>query len=204
MAASVLLPIQNPEIQVRKIVESASRVQLGVTMGAIISKQQLEFLKEAIARAEKDGAKILLDGRKAPAPKGYEGGFWLGPTVLDGVKPESEAAKLELFGPILSIVRTPSLQEAMKVENANPYGNAASVFTGNGQAAEFIAQHARAGMIGVNVGVPVPREPFSFGGIGESKFGHGDITGMNSLGFWSDVKKVTSKWQVQNDMNWMS
>jgi len=204
MAASVLLPIQNPETQIRKIVEVSSQVRLGHDMGAIITKEQLEFLRSAIDRAEKSGAKILLDGRKAPAPKGYENGYWLGPTILDHVSPQSEAGTKELFGPILSIIRTKGLKEAMKVENENPYGNAASVFTNSGDVAEFVSTHARAGMIGVNIGVPVPREPFSFGGINESKFGYGDITGSNSLNFWTNIKKVTTKWQSQNDANWMS
>lgn len=204
MAASVLLPINNPETQIQKIVQVASHTKLGQDMGAIISKEQLAFLNSAIARAEKSGAKILLDGRKAMAPAGYEGGFWLGPTVIDHVHPSSEAATTELFGPVLSIVRTKNLKEAIEVENKNPYGNAASVFTNTGGIADFIAAHAKAGMIGINIGVPVPREPFSFGGINESKYGHGDITGTNSLGFWTNMKKVTSKWQTQNDGNWMS
>lgn len=204
MAASVLLPIQNPEAQIKAIVEVASQVQLGRDMGAIISKQQLEFLKSAIDRAEKTGAKILLDGRKAKIPQGYENGYWLGPTILDQVDPQSEAAQFELFGPVMSIIRTKSLKEALQVENQNPYGNAASVFTNTGGMAEYISTHAKAGMIGVNIGVPVPREPFSFGGTNESKFGHGDITGSNSLNFWTNIKKVTTKWQSQNDGNWMS
>jgi malonate-semialdehyde dehydrogenase (acetylating)/methylmalonate-semialdehyde dehydrogenase len=204
MAASVLLPIQNPASQIDKIVAVASKVQLGMDMGAIISKDQLEFLKNAIDRAERSGAKILLDGRKAKAPQGHEGGYWLGPTVLDHVEPDSEAAGLELFGPILSIVRTKSLKDALDVENKNPYGNAASVFTNTGGVADYIAAHAKSAMIGINIGVPVPREPFSFGGMNESKFGHGDITGDNSLSFWTNMKKVTTKWQNQNDGTWMS
>ncbi len=204
MAASVLLPIQDTKKQVDRIVEEASKLQLGRDMGAVISKEQKEFLSMAIDRAEKAGAKILLDGRKASVPKGYEGGNWLGPTILDQVAPGSEAATVELFGPVLSIVRTGSMKEAIAIENANPYGNAASIFTNTGPWAEFVATHAKAGMIGVNVGVPVPREPFSFGGINESKFGHGDITGANSLNFWSDLKKVTTKWQQSTDSTWMS
>lgn len=204
MAASVLLPVNNPENQIKKIVEVASQIRLGQDMGAIITKEQLEFLKLAIGRAEKAGAKILLDGRKAKAPAGFENGYWLGPTVLDQVDPNSEAGTVELFGPVLSIVRTKSLKDALEIENKNPYGNAASVFTNTGGVAEYISAHAKAGMIGVNIGVPVPREPFSFGGTNESKFGHGDITGAHSLNFWTNIKKVTTKWQVQADSNWMS
>lgn len=204
MAASVLLPIGDSAAQINKIIETAAKIRLGQDMGAIITREQRDFLCSAIERAEKAGAQILLDGRKALPPEGYEGGYWLGPTILDQISPDSEAAKVELFGPVLSIVRTSSLKEALAVENQNPYGNAASIFTNTGGLAEYIAAHAKSGMIGVNIGVPVPREPFSFGGINESKFGHGDITGANSLGFWTNTKKVTTKWQMQNDATWMS
>ncbi len=204
MAASVLLAVGKVDEHIQKIVERASSLKLGSEMGALITKTQRDFLCEAIGRAEKAGAKILLDGRKAQAPKGMENGNWLGPTILDQVQPGSEAAIVELFGPILSIVRCKDLSEALEIERSVDYGNACSVFTSSGPLAERVAKEATAGMVGVNVGVPVPREPFSFGGINASKFGHGDITGHHSLDFWSDVKKVTVKWEKQNDSNWMS
>ncbi len=204
MAASVLLAVGEVDKQIESIIERAKSTSLGDKMGAIITKEQVEFLNGAIEKAEKDGAKILLDGRKATKPEGLGEGFWLGPTILDGVKEDSEASKLELFGPIMSIIRCSNISEALKIENANDYGNAASVFTSSGALAEVVAKNASAGMVGINIGVPVPREPFSFGGINDSKFGHGDITGENSLNFWSHNKKVTTKWQMQNDHNWMS
>jgi len=205
MAASVLLAVgDKTEVHIQKIIERASSLTLGSTMGAIITKSQVEFLKAAIERAEKAGARVLLDGRKAKAPEGMESGNWIGPTILDQVQPGSEAATVELFGPILSIVRCKDITEAMKIENSVTYGNACSVFTSSGALAEKVIRSATAGMVGVNVGVPVPREPFSFGGVNSSKFGHGDITGHHSLDFWSDVKKVTVKWEKQNDSNWMS
>lgn len=204
MAASVLLAVGDVSAHIKKITERASSLQLGKDMGAIITKSQVEFLHGAIARAEAAGARVLVDGRKAKAPAGFEGGNWLAPTVLDQVQPGSEAAKVELFGPIISIVHVKDLTEALAIQATSEYGNACSVFTSNGALAERVIREARAGMVGVNVGVPVPREPFSFGGINASKFGHGDITGVHSLDFWSDVKKVTSKWEKQNDSNWMS
>lgn len=204
MAASVLLAVGDVGKHIEKIVQRASSLKLGSDMGAIITKAQVEFLHGAIGRAEAAGARILLDGRKAKAPAGFEGGNWLGPTVLDQVQPGSEAAKVELFGPVISIIHCKDLTEALAIQATSEYGNACSVFTSNGALAERVAREARAGMIGVNVGVPVPREPFSFGGVNASKFGHGDITGVHSLDFWSDVKKVTTKWEKQNDSNWMS
>ncbi len=204
MAAAVLLAVGDVDHHIEKIVERASSLALGKDMGAIITKPQVEFLKQSIANAEKAGAKVLLDGRKAPAPSGMENGNWIGPTILDNVQPGSEAATLELFGPILSIIRCKDISQAMKIENSVDYGNACSVFTSSGNLAEKVIRMASTGMVGVNVGVPVPREPFSFGGVNASKFGHGDITGQHSLDFWSNVKKVTVKWEKQDDNNWMS
>ncbi|MCM2283051.1 MAG: CoA-acylating methylmalonate-semialdehyde dehydrogenase [Bdellovibrionaceae bacterium] len=204
MAASVLLAVGDVESHIQKIIARAASLELGKDMGAIITRAQKEFLVGAIDRAEKAGARILLDGRKAKAPQSYEGGNWLGPTILDQVQPGTEAATVELFGPILSIVRCKDLSEAMRIENSVEYGNACSVFTSSGPLADRVSREANTGMVGINVGVPVPREPFSFGGIQASKFGHGDITGHHSLDFWSNVKKVTTKWETQSDSNWMS
>lgn len=204
MAASVVLAVGDVSTHIEKIVKRAASLELGKDMGAIITREQAAFLREAIGRAEKAGARLLLDGRKAKAPPGMDEGNWLGPTVLDNVQPGSEAATIELFGPILSIVHCKDLTEAMKIENGVEYGNACSVFTSSGPLADRVAREASTGMVGVNVGVPVPREPFSFGGINASKFGHGDITGHHSLDFWSNIKKVTTKWEKQSDSTWMS
>jgi len=86
------------------------------------------------------------------------------------------------------------VEEAVQLSNDSPYGNAASVFTTRGDIAQYVAQNSNAGMIGINIGVPVPREPFSFGGTKQSRFGHGDITGKSGLDFWSDLKKITITW----------
>ena len=103
-------------------------------------------------------------------------------------------AREEVFGPVLAIIRTASLDEALAIENDSPYGNAAAVFTRDGEAARRVAERASAGMIGVNIGVPVPREPFGFGGWNDSRFGVGDITGKASIHFWTQSKKVTTRW----------
>jgi malonate-semialdehyde dehydrogenase (acetylating)/methylmalonate-semialdehyde dehydrogenase len=204
MAASVVLAVGDVNQHLDRIVARADSLKLGVDMGAIISRKQVEFLSTAIESAIKAGAKVLLDGRQKMIPQNLAGGFWIGPTILDQVNADMECCSEELFGPILSIVRCDSIAEAMKIENKNPYGNACSVFTSSGALAEKVIQSAKSGMVGVNVGVPVPREPFSFGGINSSKFGHGDITGHHSLDFWTNLKKVTTKWEAQADQTWMS
>ena len=101
---------------------------------------------------------------------------------------------MEIFGPVLTIIRVDSLEDAVRISNESPYGNAAAVFTTRGDVAQYVATHSNAGMIGINIGVPVPREPFSFGGTKQSRFGHGDITGRSGLDFWSDMKKITTSW----------
>ncbi|HEY8971974.1 MAG TPA: aldehyde dehydrogenase family protein, partial [Puia sp.] len=188
---------------VEKICEEARRIVPGRNLGAVISAEAKERIERYITEAEQQGAKILVDGRGATVP-GKENGSYVGPTVIDGVKPNMAVAREEIFGPVISIMRVDSLDEALAIENANPYGNAASVFTQNGSYARYVIDRASAGMVGVNVGVPVPREPFSFGGWNESKFGVGDITGKSSIEFWTRLKKSTVKWNPEAGINWMS
>lgn len=204
MAGSVLVAIGQSGHIVDQVVKAASQISLGRDMGALIDGGAVERLRRAIDSAEKEGAKVVLDGRKVRGPVGYESGSWLGPTILDGVKSSMECACAELFGPILSVIRVETLEDAMGLERKSPYGNATSVFTTSGAVAHHVAQHSTSGMIGINIGVPVPREPFSFGGTKESRFGAGDITGFAGVEFWSYKKKVTSKWALQSDKNWMS
>ena len=203
MAASAMVGVGNVDHIIEKICDEARKIVPGKNLGAVISKESKERIERYIGEAERDGAKILVDGRGAKV-EGKENGTYVGPTVIDHVKPEMSVAKEEIFGPVISIMRTNTVDEALAIENANPYGNAASVFTQNGGLARYIIDHASAGMIGVNVGVPVPREPFSFGGWNESKFGVGDITGKSSIEFWTKLKKSTVKWNPEAGVNWMS
>ncbi|MEI9945104.1 MAG: CoA-acylating methylmalonate-semialdehyde dehydrogenase [Chitinophagaceae bacterium] len=203
MAASAMVGVDNVDHIIDKICEEARKIIPGENLGAVINKESKERIEGYITEAEKQGAKILVDGRNAKV-KGKENGTYVGPTVIDFVKPEMSVATEEIFGPVISIMRTKTVDEALAIENANPYGNAASVFTQNGGMARYIIDHASAGMIGVNIGVPVPREPFSFGGWNESKFGVGDITGKSSIEFWTKLKKSTTKWNPEAGVNWMS
>lgn len=203
MAASAMVGVGNVDHIIAKICDEAKKIKAGENLGAVINKESQQRIESYITQAEKDGAKILVDGRNTKVA-GKENGTYVGPTVIDYVKPEMSVAKEEIFGPVISIMRTNTVDEALAIENANPYGNAASVFTQNGGMARYIIDRASAGMIGVNVGVPVPREPFSFGGWNESKFGVGDITGKSSIEFWTKLKKSTTKWNPEAGVNWMS
>jgi len=203
MAASAMIAVGQTDHIIEKMVQEAKNVVPGKNLGSVISKAAKERIEGYITQAEKDGAKILLDGRNYKV-EGKENGYYVGPTIIDFVTPEMSVAKEEIFGPVISIIRSRNIDEALKIENANPYGNAASVFTQSGGLARYVMENASAGMIGVNIGVPVPREPFSFGGWNESRFGVGDITGKSSIEFWTKLKKMTTKWNPEASINWMS
>jgi malonate-semialdehyde dehydrogenase (acetylating)/methylmalonate-semialdehyde dehydrogenase len=203
MAASAMIGIGQVDHIINLICEEARKIVPGKNLGAVISREAKERIEKYITEAEEQGAKILVDGRNATV-EGRTGGNYVGPTVIDFVKPDMAVAREEIFGPVISIMRTETLDDALAIENASPYGNAASVFTQNGSYARYVMEKASAGMIGVNVGVPVPREPFSFGGWNESRFGVGDITGKSSIEFWTKLKKTTVKWNPESGTNWMS
>ena len=203
MAASAMIAVGDVDNIIDKICEEARKIIPGENLGPVINKASQEKIEKYITEAETQGAKILVDGRNTTVP-GKENGTYVGPTVIDFVTPQMSVATEEIFGPVISIMRAKTVDEALVIENANPYGNAASVFTQNGGMARYIIERASAGMIGVNVGVPVPREPFSFGGWNESKFGVGDITGKSSIEFWTKLKKSTIKWNAEAGVNWMS
>jgi malonate-semialdehyde dehydrogenase (acetylating)/methylmalonate-semialdehyde dehydrogenase len=203
MAASVMVAVDKTDHIIRRMMEFASSIVPGKDIGPVISAQAKERIERYIAEAEVAGAKVLVDGRKTKVA-GKESGYYLGPTIIDYATPDMRIAQEEVFGPVLVIIRTKDVDQALAVENASPYGNAASVFTESGGVARYVMERASAGMVGVNVGVPVPREPFSFGGWNESKFGVGDITGRGSIEFWTQSKKMTTKWNREAGVNWMS
>jgi malonate-semialdehyde dehydrogenase (acetylating)/methylmalonate-semialdehyde dehydrogenase len=203
MAASAMVGVGAVDHIIEKICEEARKIVPGKNLGAVISPEAKERIERYITEAEGQGARVLVDGRNAQVA-GKEKGTYVGPTVIDHVTPGMAVATEEIFGPVISIMRVDDIDAALAIENASPYGNAASVFTQNGAMARYVMEHASAGMIGVNVGVPVPREPFSFGGWNESKFGVGDITGKSSIEFWTQLKKTTVKWNPEAGINWMS
>jgi malonate-semialdehyde dehydrogenase (acetylating)/methylmalonate-semialdehyde dehydrogenase len=203
MAASAMIGVGNINHIIDRICDEARKIVPGENLGAVISKESKDRIEKFITEAENLGANVLVDGRNTKVV-GKENGTYVGPTVIDNVRPEMSVATEEIFGPVISIIRTKTVDEALDIENANPYGNAASVFTQNGGMARYIIDKASAGMIGVNIGVPVPREPFSFGGWNDSKFGVGDITGKSSIEFWTKLKKSTVKWNAEAGVNWMS
>jgi len=208
MAAAQMVGIGAVDPIIQQMIVEAKKLIPGKNLGPVISKVSYERILGFIAEAEKAGAKILLDGRN-PAVEGVDpgsgpGGYYLGPTIIDHVTQDMRISQEEVFGPVISIIRAKDLDAGIAIENASPYGNAAAVFTQSGGNARQVMERASAGMIGVNIGVPVPREPFSFGGWNDSKFGTCDITGKSSIEFWTQLKKTTTKWNPEGKTNWMS
>jgi len=202
MAASVMVAVGDVQHIIDRMAEKIRNMKLGEDMGCIINKTSEERIVGYIDGAEKLGAKILVDGRGQRVAG--DDGYWVGATLLDNATPDMPAGCEEIFGPVLSIIRVNTLDEAIAIENNNPYGNAAAIFTTSGGVARYAMERVNAGMCGVNIGVPVPREPFSFGGWNDSKFGHGDITGYDGFRFWTRPRKVTARWEVAKDATWMS
>lgn len=194
MAASVLVLVgENPAL-VEKIISKAAALTPGVEpgqMGAVIDAQAQKRILHYIDEAVEGGAKLLLDGRGWASSQ--PAGTWVGPTVLFHENHKDRALHEEIFGPVISVIQVATWEEAIAIENANPYGNAACIYTTVGAHAEYFQSRFKAGMIGVNIGVPVPREPFSFGGMNGtlSKFGSTvDITGEGCLEFMTNKRKV--------------
>ena len=204
MAASVLLAVGNVDPILELIRKKMGALKAGVDIGAIISNEAYDRITGYLDRAAENGATLVLDGRDAVSEDAPAGGNYLGGCIIDHASPEHEASCEEIFGPTLTIIRCKTLEQAMAIENASPYGNAAAIYTSSGGTAQYFTERASAGMIGVNIGVPVPREPFAFGGWNDSRFGEGDLTGDSAIDFWTNSKKVTTKWSSIGTANWMS
>jgi malonate-semialdehyde dehydrogenase (acetylating)/methylmalonate-semialdehyde dehydrogenase len=162
-------------------------------MGPLVTREHRDRVAAFIDSGESAGAKVVVDGRGVQA-RGSEDGFWLGPTLFDNVEPDMEIYREEIFGPVLSVVRVETYDEAVALVNANPYGNGTAVFTNDGGAARRFEADVNVGMIGVNVPVPVPVAYYSFGGWKRSLFGDTHAHGTEGVHFYTRGKVVTSRW----------
>ncbi|MEU9454420.1 CoA-acylating methylmalonate-semialdehyde dehydrogenase [Streptomyces sp. NPDC048277] len=165
----------------------------GVEMGPLVTKAAQERVENAVGGAAAQGATVVVDGRGLKI-EGHEDGFFTGPSLLDHVTTEMDAYKEELFGPVLAIVRADSLDEAIDLINANPYGNGTALFTASGEAARRFQRRIKVGMIGINVPVPVPMSYYSFGGWKDSLIGDSPIHGPEGVRFYTRPKVVTTRW----------
>jgi malonate-semialdehyde dehydrogenase (acetylating)/methylmalonate-semialdehyde dehydrogenase len=183
---------------VAKIAERAQGIKTGdgtgdADMGPLVTKAHRDKVASYIDAGEADGAKIVVDGRGVKADGGQDG-FWLGPTLIDNVTPEMSVYTDEIFGPVLSVVRVESYDEALELVNSNPYGNGTAIFTNDGGAARRFQNEVEVGMVGINVPIPVPMAYYSFGGWKSSLFGDSHAHGIEGVQFFTRGKAITSRW----------
>jgi malonate-semialdehyde dehydrogenase (acetylating)/methylmalonate-semialdehyde dehydrogenase len=164
-----------------------------IEMGPVITAESKQRIESLIGRGVSEGAKVLVDGRDASIP-GYERGFFVRPTVLDNVDPRGELAHTEIFGPVLSLTHVQTIDEAIEVVNASSFGNMACLFTSSGAAARKFRYEARAGNIGINIGVAAPMAFFPFSGWKDSFFGDMHAQGRDAIEFYTEKKVVVERW----------
>jgi malonate-semialdehyde dehydrogenase (acetylating)/methylmalonate-semialdehyde dehydrogenase len=165
----------------------------GVEMGPVISAESKARIEGLIAKGQHDGARVLVDGRGAKVPD-YEDGYFVFPTILDNVAPNAEAARTEIFGPVLSLMHAQTIEEAIALVNGRSYGNMACIFTTDGANARRFRYEVNAGNVGINVGVAAPMSTFPFSGWGESFFGDLHAQAHHSVEFFTQTKVVVERW----------
>jgi len=200
MAGSVLVAVGDAWERLRPVlVERAAALTVGdgsdpsVQMGPVISQAAASRIEGEVTDAIADGARLALDGRGA----GASGDAYVGPTILEGVAPEQRAAREEIFGPVLCVIEVGTLEEAIAVVNASPYGNGTSIFTESGAAARRYRSEVEVGMVGINVGVAAPVAFFPFSGWKGSFFGDLHAHGSDAVEFFTRKKTVTTRWFSQ-------
>ncbi|NND13301.1 MAG: CoA-acylating methylmalonate-semialdehyde dehydrogenase, partial [Acidimicrobiia bacterium] len=187
-AADHLLPRVQERIDALKV---APGDEEGAEMGPLVTGMHRDKVASYIAAGEAAGATLVRDGRTADVPAE---GFFLGPTLFDNVKRDMSIYTDEIFGPVLSVVRTESYEEAIQMINDNPYGNGTAVFTNDGGAARKFQEEIQVGMVGINVPIPVPLAFYSFGGWKHSNFGSHGIYGPEGIHFYTRQKVIISRW----------
>ena len=166
-------------------------------MGPVVTQASKERIEGLISTGEAQGAQLVVDGRGLTVP-GFEQGFFVGPTVIDSVTTDMDVYREEIFGPVLAVVRVATVDEAIALINANPYGNGTAIFTSSGESARRFQRGVRVGMIGINVPVPVPMAYYSFGGWKDSLFGDKHVHGPEGVSFYTRAKVVTTRWPEQS------
>ncbi|BBZ03533.1 methylmalonate-semialdehyde dehydrogenase (acylating) [Mycolicibacterium chitae] len=184
---------------VAKIAERAHTLKTGdgtrdSDMGPLVTKAHRDRVASYVDAGESDGAKVVVDGRTVEAD-GEQDGFWLGPTLLDHVTPEMSVYTDEIFGPVLSVLRVDTYDDALELVNSGPFGNGTAIFTNDGGAARRFQNEVEVGMVGINVPIPVPTAYYSFGGWRSSLFGDTHAHGTEGVHFFTRGKVVTTRWQ---------
>ena len=200
LAGAVLLLVGDAGDKVAaRFVEGAAAMRVGngldetVQMGPVAAKRHYDRIMGFIEKGVEEGAELILDGRNCSV-EGHPGGYFIGPTVFDNCSPEMSIIQEEIFGPVISLIRVGSLDEAIEVANKSRFGNASSIYTTSGKAAREYKYSVEAGNIGINIGVPAPMAYFNFGGMKESFFGDLHCQGMDGVNFFTERKIVITRW----------
>ena len=199
MAISAAIVVGHGADVVEAVSERARALKVGSgrdsasEMGPVITRAAQERIQALIGTGAAQGARIAVDGRDLSVA-GFESGFFVGPTVIDEVTTKMDVYREEIFGPVLSVLRAGTVEEAIALVNANPYGNGTAIFTSSGQAARQFQRGVKVGMIGINVPVPVPVAFYSFGGWKDSLFGDKHVHGAEGVSFYTRAKVVTARW----------
>jgi malonate-semialdehyde dehydrogenase (acetylating)/methylmalonate-semialdehyde dehydrogenase len=182
------------------LIDAARAIRVGPTdrtaqpdMGPVITAPHRDRVLSLLASGESEGARIVADGRTIRVPEA-PGGFYVGPTIVDDVRPGTTLAREEVFGPVLNVMRMDDLDAAIEQANKSAFGNGAAIFTNNGRAAREFTMRVKAGMVGVNVGVPATMAMFPFTGWDDSFYGDLHIQGKESIQFYTQQKVVSSRW----------
>ncbi len=203
MAVSVAVPVTEPvaDALIERLKPKIEELKIGPAMdpvsemGPLVTAQHLQKVTDYIDAGESDGAEVIVDGRNFKQDKqGYENGFFIGGTLLDNVKENMSCYREEIFGPVLSVVRKKSYQEALDLIHNHEYANGTAIFTRDGDTARNFMQDVEVGMVGVNVPIPVPMAFHSFGGWKSSIFGDHAMHGMEGIRFYTRIKTTTSRW----------
>ncbi|WP_062763190.1 CoA-acylating methylmalonate-semialdehyde dehydrogenase [Falsirhodobacter sp. alg1] len=202
MAISVAVPVgeETANRLIEKLVPKIEALKIGpasdtaTEMGPLVTAAHLEKVRSLVDKGEAEGAKLVVDGRGFAAPQGYEGGYFIGGTLLDNVTPDMTVWKDEIFGPVLSVVRAGDYKEAADIVAQHEYGNGVAIFTRDGNAARTFAQEVEVGMVGINVPIPVPMAFHSFGGWKASLFGDHHMHGPEGVRFYTRLKTITTRW----------
>ena len=199
MAISAVVVVGDADPLVEAVADRARGLRTGPgndpasDMGPLITRAHRDRVAGYVDSALADGADVVVDGRGVSVPGG-EDGFFFGPTLVDRVTPDMDVYRDEIFGPVLSVLRVDTLDEAIALVNANPYGNGTAIFTRDGRSARRFRRDVSVGMVGINVAIPVPMAYYSFGGWKQSLFGDAHIHGMEGVRFNTRLKSVTTRW----------
>ncbi|GJD93830.1 CoA-acylating methylmalonate-semialdehyde dehydrogenase [Methylobacterium iners] len=201
MAISVAVPVgrETADALVERLVPRVRALKVGpgtdpeAEMGPLVTRAHLDRVSSYIDSGEREGAELVVDGRGLTL-QGYENGFYIGGSLFDHVRPEMRIYREEIFGPVLSVVRSASLGEALDLVNAHEFGNGTAIFTRDGGAARTFTTRVKAGMVGVNVPIPVPMAFHSFGGWKRSLFGDHHMHGPEGVRFYTRMKAATVRW----------